>query len=235
MNKKLICMLGCALSLTMLTTACSKAPEQPATTVVESTPQQQEQPKKAEHALEIAESGFYTKKDSTGSDYFCHYGFILKSLDGAYNRPEVRVTAYSESGSVLANEAALISYIGSAPVAYGGFVTCVEKPAKVEFTITSEGEKTKDSGLKFETSAELRKAEFMTKVTGTVKVPENYPNEMLALTAVLRDSSGKLLYCNMPHFIDNPVKGQVNPFDIALVEDSADIASVEVIPMQAAL
>ena len=191
-----------------------------------------------ENPLEIVESGW-----SANSSGYVNYAFALRNNgDVQVDYPGVTITGRDEEGGVLFSQEQYVSGIPAGGTRYFGFQAGNgTAPAAVEFTpisppdyaVSSEEDTTADftvSGAR-EVSDGLGGIKFVGEVTTDREGGAGDYGSQVALTVVLRDESGAIVY-GSTGYASRPSVGQTTSFEILTLGAPDDYASFEVYAQQ---
>ena len=168
--------------------------------------------------LEIVESGW-----SVGSDGYVYYAFGLRNPnDFVIDLPGVKITGRDEAGKVLFSEEQILNIIGAGETNYfGSLVGGGEAPAAVEFEplpIEDYQVGLTGSEVSFSVSnvSVSSGRDGMTSFTGDVTTVDDDGQGIgsdVALTVVLRDESGAIVY-GMTDYARKPPVGESTSFEV---------------------
>lgn len=191
-----------------------------------------------ENLLEIVESGW-----SANSSGYVNYAFALRNNgDVQVDYPGVTITGRDEEGGVLFSQEQYVSGIPAGGTRYFGFQAGNgTAPAAVEFTpinppdyaVSSEEDTTAAftvSGAR-EVSDGLGGIKFVGEVTTDREGGAGDYGSQVALTVVLRDESGAIVY-GSTGYASRPSVGQTTSFEILTLGAPDDYASFEVYTQQ---
>lgn len=191
-----------------------------------------------ENPLEIVESGW-----SANSSGYVNYAFALRNNgDVQVDYPGVTITGRDEEGGVLFSQEQYVSGIPAGGTRYFGFQAGNgTAPAAVEFTpisppdyaVSSEEDTTAGftvSGAR-EVSDGLGGIKFVGEVTTDREGGAGDYGSQVALTVVLRDESGAIVY-GSTGYASRPSVGQTTSFEILTLGAPDDYASFEVYAQQ---
>ncbi len=191
-----------------------------------------------ENPLEIVESGW-----SANSSGYVNYAFALRNNgDVQVDYPGVTITGRDEEGGVLFSQEQYVSGIPAGGTRYFGFQAGNgTAPAAVEFTpisppdyaVSSEEDTTAGftvSGAR-EVSDGLGGIKFVGEVTTDREGGAGDYGSQVALTVVLRDESGAIVY-GSTGYASRPSVGQTTSFEILTLGAPDDYASFEVFAQQ---
>ena len=175
-------------------------------------------PAAAVAGLEIVESGW-----SVGSDGYVYYAFALRNPnDFVVDLPGVKITGRDTTGKVLFSEEQILNIIGAGETNYfGSLVGGGEAPAAVEFEplpIEDYQVGLTESEVSFSVSnASVSSGrDGMTSFTGDVTTVSDDGQGIgsdVALTVVLRDESGAIIY-GTTGFVRKPPVGESTSFEV---------------------
>ena len=191
-----------------------------------------------ENPLEIVESGW-----SVGSGGYVNYAFALRNNGGVQvDYPGVTITGRDEDGQVLFSQEQYVSGIPAGETRFFGFQAGNgTAPAAVEFTpinppdyaLGSAGDTTAAftvSGAR-EVSDGMGGIKFVGEVTTDREGGDGDYGSQVALTVVLRDESGAIIYGGTG-FASRPAVGETTSFEILTLGVPEDYASFEVYAAQ---
>lgn len=168
--------------------------------------------------LEIVESGW-----SVGSDGYVYYAFGLRNPnDFVVDLPGVKITGRDDSGKVLFSEEQYLNIIGAGQTNYfGTLVGGGEAPATVEFEplpVEDYQVGLTGSEMSFSVSNVSVSAARggMTRFTGDVTTESDDGRGIgsdVALTVVLRDEAGSIIY-GMTGYATKPAVGESTSFEL---------------------
>lgn len=168
--------------------------------------------------LEIVESGW-----SVGADGYVYYAFALRnSNDFVVDLPGVKITGRDAAGKVLFSEEQILNIIGAGETNYfGSLVGGDEAPMSVEFEplpIEDYQVGLTGSEVSFSVSnvSVSSGRDGMTSFTGDVTTVDDDGQGIgsdVALTVVLRDESGQIIY-GATAYVTRPAMGKTTSFEI---------------------
>ena len=191
-----------------------------------------------ENPLEIVESGW-----SVGFGGYVNYAFALRNNGSVQvDYPGVTITGRDEDGQVLFSQEQYVSGIPAGETRFFGFQAGNgTAPAAVEFTpinppdyaLGSAGDTTAAftvSGAR-EVSDGMGGIKFVGEVTTDREGGDGDYGSQVALTVVLRDESGAIIYGGTG-FASRPAVGETTSFEILTLGVPEDYASFEVYAAQ---
>lgn len=168
--------------------------------------------------LEIVESGW-----SVDADGYVYYAFGLRNPnDFVIDLPGVKITGRDEAGKVLFSEEQILNIIGAGETNYfGSLVGGGEAPAAVEFEpLPIEDYQVGQTGSEVSFSVSNVSVssgrDGMTSFTGDVTTVDDDGQGIgsdVALTVVLRDESGQIIY-GATAYVTRPAMGKTTSFEI---------------------
>lgn len=168
--------------------------------------------------LEIVESGW-----SVGSDGYVYYAFALRNPnDFVVDLPGVKITGRDEDGQVLFSEEQYLYVVGAGETNYfGSLVGGGEAPTTVEFEpLPVEDYQVGLTGSEVSFSVSNVSVssgrDGMTSFTGDVTTVDDDGQGIgsdVALTVVLRDDSGQIIY-GATAYVTRPAMGKTTSFEI---------------------
>ena len=168
--------------------------------------------------LEIVESGW-----SVGADGYVYYAFALRNPnDFVVDLPGVKITGRDAAGKVLFSEEQILNIIGAGETSYfGSLVGGGEAPMSVEFEpLPIEDYQVGLTGSKASFSVSNVSVspgrDGMTSFTGDVTTVDDDGRGIgsdVALTVVLRDESGAIVY-GMTDYARKPPVGESTSFEV---------------------
>ena len=172
--------------------------------------------------LEIIESGW-----SVGESGYVFYGIGIKNPNDNYGAgvPSFRITGKADDGSIVFNDEQTLFVIYPAETVYYGFQAGNgTAPETVEFAISDcEWEKAEplgDSVFSISNTSEVDSGYGTMSYTGELSMNLEFVDEesadlfnQTAVTAILRDESGEIVY-GMTTFVDTPGKDESVPFEV---------------------
>lgn len=186
--------------------------------VTENEPAGGDEPAATVADLEIVESGW-----SSDSQGYVYYAFALKNPnDFVVDLPGVKITGRGEDGQVLFSEEQYLYVVGAGETNYfGSLVGGGEPPTTVEFEpLPVEGYQVGLTGSEVSFSVSNVSASLghggMTSFTGdviTVSDDGRGIGSDVALTVVLRDESGQIIY-GATAYVTRPSMGKTTSFEI---------------------
>lgn len=191
-----------------------------------------------ENPLEIVESGW-----SVGSTGYVYYAFALRNNGSVQvDYPGVTITGRDEDGRVLFSQEQYVSGIPVGETRFFGFQAGNgTAPAAVEFTPINPPDfslgSAEDTTAAFtvtgarEVSDGLGGIKFVGEVTTDQEGGEGDFGSQVALTVVLRDESGAIIYGGTG-FATRPAVGETTAFEILTLGAPDDYASFEVYAQQ---
>ena len=191
-----------------------------------------------ENPLEIVESGW-----SVGSGGYVNYAFALRNNGSVQvDYPGVTITGRDEDGRVLFSQEQYVSGIPAGETRFFGFQAGNgTAPAEVEFTPINPPDfslgSAEDTTAAFtvtgarEVSDGLGGIKFVGEVTTDQEGGEGDFGSQVALTVVLRDESGAIIYGGTG-FATRPAVGETTSFEILTLGAPDDYASFEVYAQQ---
>lgn len=204
----------------------------PAQSVQDSTP-----PVLEENPLEVVESGWSV------SNGYIHYAFALhNNADVQINFPGVTITGRDASGQVLFSEEKIISSLpAGGTLRYGFLAGNGTAPARVEFTpimpadyaVSTEADTTASftvAGVR-EVPDGLSGIKFTGEVTTDREGGAGDYGSQVAITVILRDESGAIIYGNTG-FARRPAVGETTSFEVSGNGAPEEYASFEAYAQQ---
>lgn len=190
-----------------------------------------------ENPLEIVESGW-----SANSGGYVNYAFALRNNGSVQvDYPGVTITGRDEAGQVLFSQEQYVSGIPAGETRYFGFQAGNgTAPSVVEFTPINPPEFALGSAEDTTAAFSVSGARAVSDGFGGIKIVGEVTAEragddggigQVAITAVLRDESGAIVYGDTG-FVSPPSVGQTTSFEVLMIGAPDDYADLEVYAAQ---
>lgn len=170
--------------------------------------------------LVVEESGYYLVQGYYGT--YLYYGFYLYNPNESkiVQYPTVRITARDADGVLLGTEDQVLNAIYPLERYAHGFQAFKvdEVPASVSFEVVSPKERNIKSASTEKPYSPLFIVNYTKrddKIVGEISNPNDYDFDLVAVTAIFRDSDGNLV-CGDTTFVDDVAAGTTTPFEMSV-------------------
>lgn len=170
--------------------------------------------------LVVEESGYFLVQGYFGT--YLYYGFYLYNPNESkiVQFPTVRITARDADGALLGTEDQVMNVIYPLERYAHGFQAFKvdEVPASVSFEVETPKEWNIKSVSTEKPYSPLVVVNYMKrndKIVGEINNPNDYAIDLVAVTAIFRDSDGNLV-CGDTTFVDDVAAGTTTPFEMSI-------------------